>query len=212
MTSEEIARLFHDTYESLAPTFGCEDPGSGTPWSELGDSRRRLLSATVAVLSKVLRESDSLPAESNEAQRLEWERNAWQRRCGVLLAFAEEKVRQLRDADEATRAWASSFLDGLYRAVNQNPFTKAVDEPHADIARLTAQFTIDSAISAGTVVPAKVLHDLDALIAAYVKLEDEGESVLDIDSCLMDLREIAQHRERHLRGELSSPNEDSDDE
>ena len=50
--NEEIARMFHETYEQLAPLFGYKTrDASAVPWEEVPDSSRKLMVATVAVVS-----------------------------------------------------------------------------------------------------------------------------------------------------------------
>jgi hypothetical protein len=52
MTPEDLARLFHTTYERLAPSFGYETRReSAKPWDEVPDQNRRLM---IAVCAEVL--------------------------------------------------------------------------------------------------------------------------------------------------------------
>jgi hypothetical protein len=56
MTAEELARLFHETYERLAPQYDYETrPESATPWDEVPEHNRKLMIATAA---EVLRKLD----------------------------------------------------------------------------------------------------------------------------------------------------------
>jgi hypothetical protein len=53
MSAEELAILFHDTYEQLAPTFGYETrKDSAKPWSEVPDKNKNLM---IAVCAEILR-------------------------------------------------------------------------------------------------------------------------------------------------------------
>lgn len=68
MTPEELARLFHDTYERLAPHFGYETRrASAVPWEQVPKENRALM---VAVCSEVLaalgllEQSAPIPASS----------------------------------------------------------------------------------------------------------------------------------------------------
>jgi hypothetical protein len=55
MTAEELARLFHDTYERLAPKYEYDTrPESATPWDELPEKNRRLMIATCAEVLRKL--------------------------------------------------------------------------------------------------------------------------------------------------------------
>lgn len=66
--ADQLARLFHETYERLAPTFGYETrKASAVPWDDVPDQNKRLM---VAVASEVLREfrrSGSASADTQEA-------------------------------------------------------------------------------------------------------------------------------------------------
>ena len=54
---EDIAKLFHQTYERLAPDFGYETRAeSAVPWEEVPENQRRLMTATVrGVLDELAR-------------------------------------------------------------------------------------------------------------------------------------------------------------
>jgi hypothetical protein len=52
MTAEELAKLFHDTYEELAPGFGYRTrEASAVPWSDVPEPNKSLM---IAVADKVL--------------------------------------------------------------------------------------------------------------------------------------------------------------
>lgn len=54
MTPEELAKLFHDTYEQLAPNFGYTTrKASAVPWSDVPEPNKSLM---IAVAEKVLEE------------------------------------------------------------------------------------------------------------------------------------------------------------
>jgi hypothetical protein len=55
MTAEELARLFHETYERLAPEYDYETrPESATPWEQVPEANRRLMIATCAEVLRKL--------------------------------------------------------------------------------------------------------------------------------------------------------------
>lgn len=55
MQPEELARLFHETYERLAPDFGYETrPESATAWEQVPENNRRLMVATSAEVMQAL--------------------------------------------------------------------------------------------------------------------------------------------------------------
>lgn len=49
MSPEDLARLFHETYERLAPEFSYETrPDSAVPWEAVPERNRALMVATCA--------------------------------------------------------------------------------------------------------------------------------------------------------------------
>lgn len=51
ITAEQLAKLFHDTYERLAPEFGYETrPESATSWDQVPDNNKHLMVATAEVV------------------------------------------------------------------------------------------------------------------------------------------------------------------
>jgi len=60
--AENLARLFHETYERLAPSFGYETrKDSAKPWSEVPEKNKRLM---VAVCGEILRQHTAAAVES----------------------------------------------------------------------------------------------------------------------------------------------------
>jgi hypothetical protein len=56
MTAEQLAQLFHDTYERLAPEFGYTTrKTSAVPWMEVLEPNKSLM---IAVAKQILRELD----------------------------------------------------------------------------------------------------------------------------------------------------------
>ena len=54
MTAEELAQLFHETYERLAPEYGYTTrKTSAVPWSEVPEPNKSLM---IAVAEKVMEE------------------------------------------------------------------------------------------------------------------------------------------------------------
>jgi hypothetical protein len=61
MDAEELARFFHESYESLAPEFGYETrKESAVPWEKVPDKNRRLM---IAVCARVLDRLEMTPAD-----------------------------------------------------------------------------------------------------------------------------------------------------
>lgn len=53
MSAEELARLFHEAYERLAPSFGYQTrEESAVPWSQVPERNKQLM---IAVAGEVLR-------------------------------------------------------------------------------------------------------------------------------------------------------------
>lgn len=63
--AEEIARLFHETYERLAPDFGYETrEASAKPWGEVPENNRKLMIAVAGEVLATLQGSAALPSEA----------------------------------------------------------------------------------------------------------------------------------------------------
>jgi hypothetical protein len=55
VTPEELARLFHETYEQLAPEYGYKTrEASAVSWADVPEGNRRLMVATAAEVLKHL--------------------------------------------------------------------------------------------------------------------------------------------------------------
>ena len=62
---EAVARLFHETYERLAPEFGYRTrEASAKPWDEVPEQNRALMVATVREVLAALDSSDDPRAEN----------------------------------------------------------------------------------------------------------------------------------------------------
>src|SRR5262245_15794207 len=60
MSPEQLARLFHETYERLAPAFGYETrKASSVPWKEVPEPNRSLMVAVAAEVLKALQQSEA---------------------------------------------------------------------------------------------------------------------------------------------------------
>lgn len=58
MTAEQLARMFHETYERLAPQFGYKTRNeSAVPFDDVPESNRKLMIATAAAVLAELRGS-----------------------------------------------------------------------------------------------------------------------------------------------------------
>lgn len=140
--TERIARRFHEVYEQLAPQIGRKtQEASAVAWSDLPDENRKLMIMTVGV---VMAELDT---EKLDAQRLEFDRNHWQRKVGVLLALIEAPYGDVYVRQEARE----KMIESARKAVNTNWYTKSLDEPVADVARMTVEQTLQTAVDAGLV-------------------------------------------------------------
>ena len=56
MTPEQLAKLFHDTYEELAPSFGYTTrESSAVPWSDVPEPNKSLMIAVSAIVMEKLK-------------------------------------------------------------------------------------------------------------------------------------------------------------
>ena len=93
MTAEELAKLFHDTYERLAPAFGWRTQKQcSVAWDDLPQANRALMVATCTTLLK------HLDAE-REALAVEWFSAGY-------LYRQHPTMRNLGVTQEARRRWA----------------------------------------------------------------------------------------------------------
>ncbi len=57
--SEAVARLFHETYERLAPEYGYTTrPVSAVAWEDVPENNRRLMIATCAVVGDYIKDNE----------------------------------------------------------------------------------------------------------------------------------------------------------
>lgn len=71
MTPEDLAELFHTTYERLAPVYSYETrKASAVPWKDVPDMNKRLMIATAGEVLRVLqqRQDGSQPQPAGGAQ------------------------------------------------------------------------------------------------------------------------------------------------
>ncbi|RLB68644.1 MAG: hypothetical protein DRH08_00290 [Deltaproteobacteria bacterium] len=133
---EALAKRFHETYERLAPPEVVP-----VPWSELSPESSRLL---IMVIGIVMQDVTTETAEAIDAQRLEFDRNHWQRKVGILLSL-------IASHSDDTVGDCGGLHAAAVKAVNTNWFTQGVGDPIADIAQMTVSKTIVTAVEAGIV-------------------------------------------------------------
>jgi hypothetical protein len=67
-SADQLAELFHETYERLAPHFGYETRSeSAKPWVQVPEQNRRLMTAVCAIVLGTLRGSRGAPVEGPSA-------------------------------------------------------------------------------------------------------------------------------------------------
>lgn len=68
--AESVAKLFHDTYERLAPAFGYDTrPETRVPWDKVPERNKRLMIAVTAeVLAMLFAPTDESQAEKPAAE------------------------------------------------------------------------------------------------------------------------------------------------
>lgn len=173
MDAEELAKKFHETYESLAPSFDYETrPDSSVPWEEVPLKNRNLMVAVCRVIlsgSGLREQAVTLYAEKLAAysdSQLARDRVAWQRRLGATITAVEhwaERLLKRRGTDPGMfSGWAywerfpeeaKALLEVVYRAANIDPSNGKISEPYADIATMATRHTIQMALATGVVVP-----------------------------------------------------------
>lgn len=145
ITAEQLAQKFHETYEQLAIAHEYETrKESRKPWAEVPEKNRKLM---IAVCRIILHETVGMTDQS-----LAHDRNLWQRRLGALVTLIEHFAARA-GKDGVAPSDCAALLESAYNVVNTNPFTGNIDDPHADVARLTVQRTLEAAIAGGLVVP-----------------------------------------------------------
>lgn len=133
---KHLAQRVHELWTAMIPE-------STSPWNELPHNVRTALSIGVESL---------LPAAAAADQLLEFERNRWQQHVGVLLNLIQGFVKSVPESEDDAREAAEDLLSSAIRAVNTNPYTKNIDDPHADVALMTTMDMLRKAIAAGLVV------------------------------------------------------------
>lgn len=156
---EKLAEKFHETYETLAPSFNHETREvSRKPWEEVPENNKRLM---VAVCRILLNDLGAITPEVEtyfereqhfDAPSLAHDRNAWQRRLGALITTVEAFVARVHQEGVAPSD-CQTLLDDTYRVVNTDPRSGHMDEPLADVARLTVRHTLEAALNAGLILP-----------------------------------------------------------
>lgn len=103
MTPEKLAKLFHETYERLAPCFGYTTrPDSAVPWEKAPEKNRRLM---VAVADFVL---EMLTAEA--VGPIDW------------TSFTPREIfAALKAAPKVAGPWSTGSLGGPGRSVRSLP-------------------------------------------------------------------------------------------
>ncbi len=108
-SAERAAKLFHETYERLAPCFGYETrPESAKPWPEVPDNQRRLMAA---VAYEVL---GTLHAQALAEKRARSDLNGAVLRAARELRNATRNLVREDEGPEARQAW-----DKLDHAINE---------------------------------------------------------------------------------------------
>lgn len=162
----KFAQRFHETVVSLAPSF---DVKRQTPWDRLPENRRKLHTAAARL---VLREFVTLDdralaylekmAQCPTGQDIEFDRNLWQRRLGVLLTLIQEtaahhRPRKTRGGTQSGDGLVIAAMNRLeeraYAAVNVNPFTGNEDGPWSSLSMKMVRHTLEAALQAGIVAP-----------------------------------------------------------
>lgn len=124
--AEHIARLFHETYERLAPEFSYETrKASAVPWEQVPDNNKRLM---VAVAAEVAAALPTPPTEASEeptvsvefAQDLEMSRQEKQARIDAALEQIDTELALFGGVHSQS---VSGFLRQLQSILTSSPAT-----------------------------------------------------------------------------------------
>jgi len=116
--TEEMAELFHSTYERLAPQYGYETrSGSAVPWGQVPAKNKALMVAVCdVVLAEVLAKIDKL--DNTIENMIDIICDGYERgetldaRIARLLAAGKRVRRQVEAADELNKATGQCYLRG----------------------------------------------------------------------------------------------------
>ena len=160
-----VARLFHETYERLAPSFGYETrKASAVPWDDVPENNRRLM---IAVAAEILAALSTTPAPD----RISVVQDAPGTRMvgdGTVLSTTPAPLDAVRDALTPLLSWAE--------AVRQHHAMLRSEPPFTTTAKLNA--ALDAAFAALSTTPAPL--DVDTLYRAMVSLDSDDPGAFNI--------------------------------
>lgn len=105
--SEELARLFHETYERLAPTFGYETrKGTAVPWEQVPARNKNLMIAVADVVELKYFSGDEESGEISLGNEFFAENGYGVNtdRAFVALSYNGRKIAQMRPEDATNLA------------------------------------------------------------------------------------------------------------
>lgn len=159
MGPEELAQLFHETYERLAPEHGYETrKASAVPWPEVPESNRELMVAVAAHVLTVLPPAVvELPPLDDQVDvlssllahlrmRLEWiERGANYEQADVRAVFSPGQVwaRLLRNTAEVRLLWIEGVIAQAESAGRcwMTQHDRTIEQQHERIVKLEQRIT-----------------------------------------------------------------------
>lgn len=170
-----FAQKLYETCESLAPSFNV---GHRVPWGELPEEHRKMHVAAVRLVLNEMFSPDSAEeqivtylekmATCPTGQHIEFDRNLWQRRLGVLLTIIEETAGYYSERTQGLITEAMSTLKKrAYAVVNTNPYSGKEDEdsPWSTLSMRMVRHTLEAALNAGLVAPGP--HAPDWMVKAH---------------------------------------------
>lgn len=82
MLAEELAQLFHETYERLAPEYNYQTrKASAVPWSAVPENNKKLMIAVAGEVLKAMEEDEcAWDADMKDMQRIKNEVHEWEDR------------------------------------------------------------------------------------------------------------------------------------
>lgn len=131
MSAEALAKLFHETYERLAPSHGYETrKASAVPWEQVPENNRALMISVAAEVLKKLNEFSDVALWEDLAGRAEVQADR-----GLLVA--EELLKQVKQREqdlakaEAIIAAFSSHIRAIDAILNRRPAREDDSSPGA---------------------------------------------------------------------------------
>lgn len=145
--NEEVAKLFHETYERLAPSFGYETrKASAVPWENVPDNNKKLMIAVVGEVLKFLA-SPTEDVEKYVRKELGWsDEMAFtifkESHADLALRLAKELKKCQIGRSRELKAWQPIAEAGIKHPEHLKEFMDAVgNHPEAATKEVVEAYT-----------------------------------------------------------------------